>query len=178
MASVIFRETLTDANVHKYEASHGHVRECTKFADCSMGADAHWSLHRGSIVYIFRQGALIACLQQLGPVLTTAWHPTHPVLTIICQDSACIYAWQPRGAHCIPVPFDKFHVRGIRWHLEGECALLVGEKGFCVVVPEEGMTEAERGDIDAVAGVGGGGKCDGLNKHECRLSSKHGCFID
>ena len=42
------------------------------------------------------------------------------------------------------MPFDKLYAKEIRWHPDGECAMLIGQQGFCVVVPEEGMTETEQ----------------------------------
>ena len=138
---VVFRETLTETDTHRYEASHSAIKQCMKFSDCSMGPDEYWSVHRASWVYVFKRSALIACLQQLSPVVTTTWHPTLHILTILCQEPTCMYVWQPQGAHCIPVPFEKLYAKEVMWHPEGECALLVGQRGFCVVVPEEGMTE-------------------------------------
>jgi hypothetical protein len=136
---VVFKETLTEADTHKYEASHSPIKQCMKFSSCSMGSDEHWSLHRTNFVYVFKRNSLIACLQQLSPVIATIWHPTLHILTILCQEPTCMYVWQPRGAHCIPVPFDKLYAKEVMWHPDGECALLIGQQGFCVVVPEESM---------------------------------------
>lgn len=143
---VIFKETLTETDTHKYEASHSAIKQYTKFSDCSMGADEHWSVHRTNFVYVFKRNSLIACLQQLSPIVTTIWHPTLHILTILCQEPTCMYVWQPQGAHCIPVPFDKLYAKEVMWHPDGECALLIGQRGFCVVVPEEGMTETVHKD--------------------------------
>ena len=136
---VVFKERVMEGGVHRYEASHGYVKQCTRFGDCCTGPDAHWAVCREECVYIFKQSALIACLQQLDSVISINWHPTLCILTILCQNARCVYVWQAQGAHCIPIPFDGFHVREIQWHPEGECALLIGERGCCVVVPEERM---------------------------------------
>ena len=136
---VVFKERVMEGGVHRYEASHGYVKQCTRFGDCCTGPDAHWAVCREECVYIFKQSALIACLQQLDSVISINWHPTLCILTILCQNAQCVYVWQAQGAHCIPIPFDGFHVREIKWHPEGECALLIGERGCCVVVPEESM---------------------------------------
>ena len=138
---VVFKESLTEADTHKYEASYSAIKQYTKFSDCSMGPDGHWSVHRTNFVYVFKRNSLIACLQQLSPIVTTIWHPTLHTLTILCQEPTCMYVWQPQGAHCIPVPFDKLYAKEVIWHPDGECALLIGQRGFCVVVPEESMTE-------------------------------------
>ena len=150
---VVFRETLTETDTHKYEASHSPIKQCAKFGGCSMGPNQHWSVHRANFVYVFKRNSLIACLQQLSPVVTTTWHPTLHILTILCQEPTCMYVWQPQGAHCIPVPFEKMYAKEVMWHPEGECALLVGQRGFCVVVPEEGMAETAHKDTHTLTDV-------------------------
>lgn len=150
---VLFKEIITEAGIHKYEASHGRVKQCTRFSDCSMGPGEYWSVHRANFVYVFKRNSLVARLQQLDPVVVTTWHPTLQILTILCQAPTCTYVWQPQGAHCIPVPFDKLYAKDVKWHPDGECALLIGQRGFCVVVPEEDMIEARHTDTSMSATV-------------------------
>ena len=154
-----------EGGVHRYEASHGYVKQCTRFGDCCTGPDAHWAVCREECVYIFKQSALIACLQQLDSVISINWHPTLCILTILCQNARCVYVWQAQGAHCIPIPFDGFQVREIRWHPEGECALLIGERGCCVVVPR-GEDDGEWwGGDEGYWGCVGEGDCDSVKEN-------------
>lgn len=110
---------------------------------CFDATSTYFCLHSASSAYIFKHGRLVATLQQASPISATAWHPRLPLLLIACTDSPHLYAWQPDGVHCVPIPF-SFDPSMLQWHPAGECALVTGSAAFCVIVPDEQMLHAQQ----------------------------------
>lgn len=143
---VVFEETDTDD--HRYYQAVVASRsikkdEKTAFKEaCFDATSTYLCLRDVTNVSIFKHGQLVSMLRQASPISTTAWHPCLPLLLVACSSSPHLYAWQPDGVHCVPIPF-SFDPSRVQWHPAGECALVNGSAAFCVIVPDEQMLRVQ-----------------------------------
>ena len=130
---LVFREANS-----RYEASHVKTRELDcEFEEILLGPGHYIACSQKNTVMIWHRGKMIVILSHKETVLNMAWHPTLPMLAILTDNPSLLLAWDPRGAHHIPLPHSSssFKPRKLSW--SPSFLLISGQGGFCIAIPED-----------------------------------------